>query len=142
MTEIIINKDPNSQKFEYTYSSKQQKEIESIRNKYLPKQEDKMEVLRRLDKSAEKPGTMVAIVLGTIGTLMFGIGMCCTMVWSSFAFLLGIAIGLIGIVLIISAYPLYKKVTLKQREKITPQILALSQELSGVSKSPIFNALG
>ena len=54
-----------SQKFEYTYSSKQQKEIESIRNKYLFKQEDKLETLRRLDKSVEKPGTMAAIILGT-----------------------------------------------------------------------------
>lgn len=134
MTEIIINKDPNSQKFEYTYSSKQQKEIESIRNKYLPKQEDKLETLRRLDQSVEKPGTMVAIVLGTIGTLILGIGMCCCMVWNSLVlvFILGIVLGLIGIVLIVSAYPAYKKVTLKQREKIAPQILALSEELSGV----------
>ena len=38
--------------FEYTYSAKQQQEIEKIRNKYLPKQESKMDQLRRLDQSA------------------------------------------------------------------------------------------
>lgn len=123
-----------SQKFEYTYSSKQQKEIESIRNKYLPKQEDKLETLKRLDKNVEKPGTMSAIVLGTTGAFLFGVGMCCTMVWNSsiIIFIVGIVLGIIGIVLIASAYPVFKKVTLIQREKITPQILALSEELSRV----------
>lgn len=134
MTEIIIKKDPISQKFEYTYSAKQQEEIERIRNKYLPKKEDKMETLRKLDQSVEKPGTMAAIVVGTIGALILGIGMCCCMVWNSsiLVFILGIVLGVIGIVLVGSAYPVFKKVTLKQREKITPQILALSEELSGM----------
>ena len=128
------NMNQNNQRFEFTYSAKQQKEIESIRNKYLPKQEDKLETLRRLDQSVEKPGTMAAIVLGTIGALILGIGMCCCMVWNSFVlvFILGVILGIIGIVLIVSAYPAYKKVTLRQREKIAPQILALSEELSGV----------
>lgn len=134
MTEIIIKQNPNSQKFEYTYSAKKQEEIERIRNKYLPKKEDKMETLRRLDQSVEKLGTMVAIVVGTVGALILGIGMCCCMVWNSsvLVFILGIILGLIGILLVVSAYPVFKKVTLKQREKITPQILALSEELSGV----------
>ena len=116
-------------KFEYMYSSKQQKEIENIRKKYLPKEEDKMETLRRLDKSAEKQGTTVALVIGIIGTMLLGIGMCCTMVWSSFAFVVGIIVGILGILLIASAYPAYAKTTRKQREKFAPQIIALSEEL-------------
>ena len=73
MTDVGVN----NQSFEFAYSAKQQKEIEEIRKKYLPKEEDKMETLRRLDKSAEKPGTMA----GIIGTMLLGVGMCCTMVW-------------------------------------------------------------
>ena len=121
----------NNQKFEFTYSAKQQKEIEAIRSKYLPKKEDKMETLRRLDKSAESRGTAFALVIGIIGTLLLGISMCCTMVWRSaiINIIAGMLIGIPGIVLIISAYPTYKKVTLKQREKIAPQIIALSDEL-------------
>ena len=41
-----------SQNFEYTYSAKQQEEVEAIRKKYLPKEEDKMETLRKLDRKA------------------------------------------------------------------------------------------
>lgn len=50
--------EPNKDVFQYTYSAKQQEEIEAIRKKYLPPQEDKMEQLRRLDKSATKRGQL------------------------------------------------------------------------------------
>lgn len=121
-----------SQSFQYSYSAKRQKEIEDIRKKYLPKEEDKLETLKRLDKEAEKPGTVASLVVGIIGTLLLGIGMCCTMVWGSsmMVFLLGIIIGIIGIAILSMAYPLYRKITKKQRGKIAEQILALSEEIS------------
>ena len=129
MADYILNeKEP----FEYTYSAKQQEEIEKIRSKYLPKQESKMEQLRKLDQQAEKPGTIVSIAVGTIGSLLRGIGMCCCMVWgeSMMIFVAGIIIGITGIGVVSVAYPLYKKITHKQREKIADKILALSAELS------------
>ncbi len=126
MTDIGVN----NQSFEFTYSAKHQKEIENIRKKYLPKEEDKMETLRRLDKNAEKPGTMAGIIVGIIGTMLLGVGMCCTMVWADTAFILGIVVGVIGIAILSTGYPLYKKITKKQREKLAGQILALSEELS------------
>ena len=127
MTESAEKQKPG---FEFTYSAKQQREIENIRKKYLPKEEDKMETLRRLDKSAEKPGTMAGIIVGAIGTMLLGIGMCCTMVWADTVFVLGIVIGVIGIAILSTGYPLYKNITRKQREKIAEQILALSAEIS------------
>jgi hypothetical protein len=42
---------------------------------------------------------------------------------------LGIAVGLVGMVLIALAYPLYNRVLKKQRQRIAPQILRLSDEL-------------
>ena len=59
--------------FTYTYSAKQQEEIRNIRSKYLPKEEDKMEQLRRLDRSASKKGTVVSVTLGVIGCLLLGV---------------------------------------------------------------------
>lgn len=83
--------------FEYTYSAKQQEEIQNIRKKYLPKEEDKMEQLRRLDQSATKKGTIVSIIVGIAGCLIMGTGMCCSMVWMGSLFIPGIIIGMIGI---------------------------------------------
>ncbi len=121
------NKD---QTFHYTYSAKQQEEIQSIRKKYLPKEEDKMEQLRRLDQGTTKKGRILSITLGVIGCLLLGVGMCCTMVWMEQLFIPGIIIGLIGIGAVIAAYPLYTRVTRKEREKVAPQILQLTEELS------------
>ena len=120
----------NKETFEYTYSARQQQEIEQIRSKYLPKQESKMDQLRRLDQSATKKGTAVAIFFGVIGCLLLGIGMCCTMVWAEQWFLPGIIIGLIGIGVVVIAYPVFNRITKKQREKLAPQILKLTEELS------------
>ena len=61
--------------FHFSYSAKQQEEIRKIREKYLPKEENKMEQLRRLDESTTRPGTIAAIIVGVIGALLLGVGM-------------------------------------------------------------------
>ena len=121
--------DQNEETFEYRYSAKQQEEIEAIRRKYLPKEEDKMEQLRQMDKRVSRKGTIISIIIGVIGCLLLGIGMCCTMEWAGRWFVPGIIIGVIGIVMIALAYPLYERITKKERKKIAPLILKLADEL-------------
>lgn len=116
--------------FTYTYSAKQQEEINEIRQKYLPAEESKMDKLRKLDESATKPGMIAAMSIGIIGTLLLGVGMCCTMLWAESVFVLGVIVEIIGILLIIAAYPVFTHITAKRREKLTPQILKLTEELS------------
>jgi hypothetical protein len=116
--------------FQYTYSAKQQAEIQKIREKYVTKEENKLEQLRRLDESATKPGTIAALVVGILSTLLLGVGMCCTMVWADKWFIPGIGIGVIGLCGLGAAYPLYQAMTKKRREKIAPEILRLTEELS------------
>lgn len=115
--------------FHFTYSAKEQEEIKRIREKYVPREENKMEQLRRLDQSVTQKGTMSSIIIGIIGTLLLGIGMCCTMVWQGFWFIPGIIIGVMGIAIVAMAYPVYNYVTKKEREKIAPEIIRLTDEL-------------
>ena len=118
-----------SESFSFTYSAKEQAELKKIRQKYAPKEENKMEQLRRLDQNVTNKGTMAAIVIGVIGALLLGVGMCCTMVWKSVWFVPGIIIGVIGICIVAVAYPIYNYVIKKEREKIAPEILRLTEEL-------------
>lgn len=113
--------------FEYTYSAPEQEEIRRIREKYVPKEETTLERLRQLDAKAERPGTVVSLILGILGTLIFGTGMCCCLVWE--LYLPGVVLGLVGIAQLSAAYPAYKRITRKQREKLAPQILAMTEEL-------------
>ena len=88
-----------------------------------------MEQLRRLDQSVTQKSTMYSIVVGVIGSLVMGVGMCCCLVWQGVWFIPGILIGIIGIALVSCAYPIYNHITQKEREKIAPEIIRLTDEL-------------
>lgn len=121
--------DKNNNTFQYTYSAPQNEEVKKIREKYLPKEETKMEQLRRLDESTTKKGMACSLTLGIAGALVLGIGMCCAMLWERVLFGPGILIGCIGIAGMILAYPLNANLTKKERERLAPEILKLTSEL-------------
>ena len=127
----------NKDTFEYVYSAEQQVEIEKIRNKYMPKQEDKLEQLRKLDAKVTRKATSISLATGIIGILILGSGMSFIMtdlgkvfgIQGIAAMATGIAIGLPGIVMVSVAYPLYCKVLKKEREKAAPEILKITEAL-------------
>lgn len=113
--------------FTYTYSALRQQEVRRIREKYLPKEEDKLELLLRLDRRAEQKGVMIALLAGIPSALVLGLGMTCAMVWGMYV--LGCIVGIAGMVGIAMAYPLYNRVLKAEREKNAPEILRLTDEL-------------
>ncbi|MBO5221616.1 MAG: hypothetical protein J6C26_04820 [Clostridia bacterium] len=125
--------------FHYTYSAKEQEELKAIRKKYvIPEQtEDKMAQLRRLDTAVTQKATSVSLVFGVIGALILGMGMSFAMTdlgtmigfTEGTAMLVGILIGIVGIVLVCVAYPIYNSIIKKEREKIAPEIIRLTDEL-------------
>ena len=124
----------NKENFSFTYSAQQQKEVEAIRSKYIPKEEDKMEQLRKLHAMPTKKAQAASLSVGILGALILGTGMslCLTEIGAELgclAMVLGIAIGLVGMVLVALAYPIYNRVLQKERQKIAPEILRLSDEL-------------
>lgn len=124
-----MNNDQKNTTFQYTYSAKEQEELKKIRSKYLPKEENKMELLRRMDAQVTQKATMYSIIVGVIGALILGVGMCCCMVWADSVFALGIIVGLIGMAVLALAYPLYNRTIKKERERIAPEILRLTEDL-------------
>lgn len=124
----------NKPSFEYTYSAQQRSEVEAIRKKYLPREEDKMEQLRRLHHTATQKAQSASIAIGTVGTLILGTGMslCMTPLGDALGPLsmaVGILVGLVGMVMVGLGYPVYNKVLKRERNRIAPEILRLSEEL-------------
>ena len=76
-------------------------------------------------------------MFGVIGALILGMGMSLAMtdigkiigLLGGMAMLIGILIGIIGIVLVSVAYPIYNSIIKKEREKIAPEIIRLTDEL-------------
>lgn len=120
----------NESTFEYTYSAPEQDEIKKIRDKYLPpdEKESKMERLRRLDASVTKKGTVVSIIVGILSALVMGTGMSMCMVMEGLM-IPGIAVGIVGMVGVGLAYPIYSRITRKERERLAPEILKLTEDL-------------
>lgn len=130
------NKNTDSS-FQYTYSAKEQDEIRRIREKYQSKEEDGISKLRKMDAKVSQKATAVSLVLGILGALVMGTGMSLVMtdlgvilgMTGVVGMVIGIFIGLIGIILVALAYPVYSKVLKKEREKIASEILRLTEEL-------------
>ncbi len=124
----------NKDTFTFTYSAKEQAEIENIRKKYMPAQEDKMAQLRKLDRIPYQKAQIWSLTLGILGALILGLGMSLAMTdlgaaLGFWAMPLGIVIGVVGMALAGLAYPVYNRVLKKQRNLIAPQVLQLTEEL-------------
>lgn len=119
----------NKDSFSYTYSAGEQEEIKRIREKYLPKEADRMQQIRDLDKSVTTKGTVLSLILGVLGTLVMGLGMSMCLVWGEKLFVMGVIIGTLGIAALSIAYPVYSYITKKEKERVAPLILSLTEEL-------------
>lgn len=120
--------------FTMTYSAEQQEEVQAIRDKYLPPREDKLEQLRKMDQAVAGKATMRSICLGVVGTLILGAGMSLMMsdfgsALGALAMPVGIGIGVVGLAILACAYPLYQHTLKKERQKIAPEVLKLTEEL-------------
>ena len=115
--------------FAFTYSAPEQAEVRKIREKYLPKEQTKLERLRELDEQTTSQGTAVSLVFGILSTLILGAGMSLCLVLGNDWFVTGILIGCVGFVGMAAAYPIYKRLVRKAREKAAQEILKLSGEL-------------
>ena len=115
--------------FSYNYSATRNKEVECIRNKYMPREESKLERLKKLDLRVQMAGTIESLCFGIVGALVFGIGMCFFLdVFTGAAWLTALLM-VLGAVIMIPAYPIYRKIAQKTKAELTPEILRLSEEI-------------
>lgn len=128
--------EPQNTSFRYSYSAKEQAEIRYIREKYAPPaEENTLECLRRLDARVTQKAQMYALIVGILGAMLLGFGMSLIMtdlaakIGLPYAFAFGILAGVIGLVGVALAYPVYNRVIQKERARIAPKILLLTEEL-------------
>lgn len=120
----------NESSFFYTYSAQQNQEVLSIRNKYLPREESKLEELKRLDNLVQNSGIMESLCVGISGALVFGLGICLSMKVIGHMVWLGVILGLIGMAGMLAAFPVHQKLYNKTKEHYAPRILQLTAELT------------
>lgn len=109
--------------------------VQKIRTQYMEKEQTKLDELKALDKKVKTPVNVFSYVFGSISAIIMGSGMSFIMtdlgerLGMGDTMLPGVIIGVVGLVLAVMNYPLYKKLLASRKEKYAARIIALSDKL-------------
>ncbi|MBE6559940.1 MAG: dihydropteridine reductase [Ruminococcaceae bacterium] len=108
---------------------------QKIRTQYMEQQPSALDDLRALDAQVKKPANVFAYVFGSVSAIIMGAGMSLVMtdigavLGLADAMIPGIVIGIVGMILAIVNYPIYKRILASRKEKYAADILALSEKI-------------
>ncbi len=108
---------------------------QKIRTQYTEKKNTELDTLQKLDKKVKRPANVFAYVFGGLSAIVMGVGM--SMIMTDFgskigvgqSFALGIIIGIIGMVMALVNFPIYRKMMSSRKKAYAPQILAVSDKI-------------
>ena len=113
----------------------QQFAAQKIRAQYLEKQTTDLDALRELDAKVKRPANVFAYIFGIVSAVIMGAGMSLvmtdigTVIGLADALIPGIAVGVVGMLLALSNYPIYKGILNSRKKKYGAEILALSEKI-------------
>ena len=114
----------------------QQFMAQKIRTQYMEKTPSELDALRELDAKVKRPANVFAYTFGSISAVIMGAGM--SLVMTPIAEQLGltfdpmipgIVIGVVGMILAIVNYPIYKGILGSRKKKYGAKILELSDKI-------------
>ena len=116
--------------------------VQKIRTQYMEKDssEKNLDLLRELDAEVKRPASVFGYVFGSISTIIMGSGMSLVMtdigqqLGISNTMPLGIVIGVVGMLMAIATYPIYKNILASRKEKYADRILELSERIMNEEK--------
>ena len=109
--------------------------VQKIRTQYTEKQHTELDALKELDTKVKRPANVFAYTYGSIGAIVIGAGMSLVMteigamIGLASAMVPGIAIGVVGMGMALSTYPIYKRMLNARKKKYAPEILKLSDKI-------------
>ena len=109
--------------------------VQKIRTQYTEKQHTELDELKALDAKVKKPANVFGYTYGSVGAIVMGTGMSLVMtdigamIGLTATMVPGIAVGVIGLGMALSTYPIYKKILNSHKRKFAPQIMELSEKL-------------
>lgn len=116
--------------------------VQKIRTQYMEKDssEKNLDLLRELDAEVKRPASVFGYVFGSISAIIMGSGMSLVMtdigqqLGISNTMPLGIVIGVVGMLMAIATYPIYKNILASRKEKYADRILELSERIMNEEK--------
>ena len=112
--------------------------VRKIRTQYTEKENTALDELKALDTKVKRPANIFAYIFGSISAIIMGAGMSLVMtdisqtVGMENPMVYGIIIGVVGMIMAIINYPVYKSILASRRKKYADKIIALSNKLMKV----------
>lgn len=114
--------------------------VQKIRTQYTERENTQLDALKALDKKVKKPANVFAVVFGSISAVVMGSGM--SLVMTDIGSIIGIEspmfpgiiIGVIGLVMALLTYPMYKKILNSRKKKYASEIIKLSDSIMNGNK--------
>ena len=109
--------------------------VQKIRTQYTEKQHTELDELKALDAKVKKPANTFGYTYGSVSAIVMGTGMSLVMtdigsvVGLASAMVPGIAIGVVGLGMALTTYPIYKRILNSRKKKYAPEIMALSEKI-------------
>ena len=109
--------------------------VQKIRTQYTETKHTELDELKALDAKVKRPANVFAYIYGSVSAIVMGAGMSLVMteigaaIGLASAMVPGIVIGVIGMGMALSTYPIYKNMLNNRKRKYAPEILKLSEKL-------------
>ena len=109
--------------------------VQKIRTQYTEKEQTGLDELKQLDSKVKRPANVFAYVFGSVSAIIMGAGMSLVMteigaiIGLASAMLPGIVIGVVGMGMALTTYPIYKKMLSARKKKYAPEILKISEKI-------------
>ena len=113
----------------------QQFMAQKIRTQYMEKESTELDALRELDAKVKRPASVFAYVFGSISAIIMGAGMSLVMtdigatIGMESTMVPGIVIGIVGMIMALVNYPMYKGILSSRKKKYGAKILELSDKI-------------
>ena len=110
--------------------------VQKIRSQYTETAHTELDDLKALDAKVKKPANLFGYTYGSISAIVMGAGMSLVMtdigakIGLTATMVPGIAIGVLGMVMALSTYPIYKKILNARKKKYAHQIMELSDRIT------------
>ena len=109
--------------------------VEKIRSQYTQERHTELDALKALDARVKRPAKVFSFIWGTIGAIVMGAGM--SLVMTDIGAVLGmeetlvpgIAVGVVGMVMALTTWPIYQKILTSRKKKFAEQIMELSERI-------------
>ena len=109
--------------------------VQKIRSQYTQAEHTELDMLKALDAKVKRPANVFGYTYGSLGAVVMGAGMSLVMtdigsiIGLENTMIPGILVGIAGMAMVLTTYPIYKKILASRKKKYAHKIMEFSDRI-------------